>query len=203
MDIRGKNILMLGGSGLVGIAMTRKLLPLRPARLVIAALRREEAEEGIVTLRRGPDADGVELVAEWGDILLRTSRRNDSRTAMLETDEGRAEILDDLLGHLREEDFKRNLLYSLLETHRPEIVIDCVNTATAIAYQDLFTSAGKLRDLMWSGGKPTVADIEASLAKCVELGGKAIRDIQDLGEHGRYCVIQDPAGAVAALVQPK
>ena len=163
MDIRGKNILMLGGSGLVGIAMARKLLPLRPARLVIAALRREEAEEGIVTLRRGPDADGVELVAEWGDILLRTSRRNDSRTAMLETDEGRAEILDDLLGHLREEDFKRNLLYSLLETHRPEIVIDCVNTATAIAYQDLFTSAGKLRDLMWSGGKPTVADIEAHL----------------------------------------
>jgi hypothetical protein len=102
-------------------------------------------------------------VAEWGDILLRASRRNDSRTAMLETDVGRAEILDDLLGHLREEDFQRNLLYSLLDTHRPEIVIDCVNTATAIAYQDLFTSAGKLRDLMWSGGKPTVADIEAHL----------------------------------------
>ena len=49
----------------------------------------------------------------------------------------------------------------------------------------------------------TVADIEASLAKCVELGGKAIREVRDLGEHGRYCVIQDPAGAVAALVQPK
>ena len=47
--------------------------------------------------------------------------------------------------------------------HRPEIVIDCVNTATAIAYQDLFRSAGKLRDLMWSGGTPTVADIEAHL----------------------------------------
>ncbi len=163
MDIRGKNILMLGGSGLVGIAMARKLLPLRPARLVIAALRRDEAEEGVVTLQQAPDSEGVEVVAEWGDILLRTSHRNDSRTAMLETDEGRAEILDDLLGHLREEDFKRNLLYHLLETHRPEIVIDCVNTATAIAYQDLFTSAGKLRDLMWSGGTPTVADIEAHL----------------------------------------
>ena len=105
MDIRGKNILMLGGSGLVGIAMARKLLPLHPARLVIAALRREEAEEGIATLRRSTDAEGVELVAEWGDILLRASRRNDSRTAMLETDVGRAEILDDLLGQLREEDF--------------------------------------------------------------------------------------------------
>lgn len=163
MDIQGRNILMLGGSGLVGIAIGRKLLPLRPACLVIAALRQDEAEEGVATLRSSPEAEGVELVAEWGDILLRTSRRNDSRTAMLETDEGRAEILDDLLGHLKEADFKRNLLFSLLETHRPEIVIDCVNTATAIAYQDLFTSAGKLRDLMWSGSTPTVADIEAHL----------------------------------------
>jgi hypothetical protein len=154
---------MLGGSGLVGIAIARKLLPLKPARLVIAALRQDESEEGVATLRREPDAEGVELVAEWGDILLRASRRDESRTAMLETDEGRAEILDDLLGHLKEEDFSRNLLYMLLEQHEPSIVIDCVNTATAIAYQDLFTSAGRLRDLMWSGGKPTVADIEAHL----------------------------------------
>ncbi len=163
MDIQGRNILMLGGSGLVGIAIARKLMPLRPGRLVIAALRRDEAEEGVATLRQMPDSSDVELIAEWGDILLRTSRRDDSRTAMLESDEGRAEILDDLLGHLTEEDFRRNLLYTLLEAHRPEIVIDCVNTATAIAYQDLFKSAGSLRDLMWSGGRPTVADIEAHL----------------------------------------
>ena len=163
MDIKGRNILMLGGSGLVGIAIGRKLLPLRPRRLVIGALRRAEAEEGVATLRETPESEGVELIAEWGDILLRSNRRDDSRSAMLETDEGRAEILDDLLGDLTESDFRRNLLYSVLETHRPEIIIDCVNTATAIAYQDLFTSAGKLRDLMWSGGKPTVADIEAHL----------------------------------------
>ena len=58
MDIRGKNILMLGGSGLVGIAIARKLLPLRPARLAIAALRQDEAEEGVDTLRREPEAEG-------------------------------------------------------------------------------------------------------------------------------------------------
>jgi len=163
MDIQGRNILMLGGSGLVGIAIARKLLVLKPARLVIAALRQAEAEEGIATLRNTPEAEGVDLVAEWGDILLRATRRDDSRKAMLETDAGRAEILDDLLGDLKERDFRRNLLYTFLEGHRPEIVIDCVNTATAIAYQDLFNSAGQLRDLMWSGGRPTVADIEAHL----------------------------------------
>jgi NAD(P)-dependent dehydrogenase (short-subunit alcohol dehydrogenase family) len=163
MDIKGRNILMLGGSGLVGIAIARKLLPLRPARLVIAALRRAEAEEGVDALGRLPESEGVELVAEWGDILLRASRRDDSRTAMLETDAGRAEILDDLLGDLGETDFRRNLLFTLLVEHEPEIVIDCVNTATAIAYQDLFKSAGNLRDLILSEGKPTVADIEQHL----------------------------------------
>ncbi len=163
MDIHGRNILMLGGSGLVGLAIARKLIPLRPARLVIAALRRDEAEEGVAALQDMAGAEGVQLVPEWGDILLRTSRRDDSRTAMLEEDEGRAEILDDLLGHLTEEDFSRNLLYTLLESHTPSIVIDCVNTATAIAYQDLFSSALGLRDLMRTGGKPTVADVEAHL----------------------------------------
>jgi NAD(P)-dependent dehydrogenase (short-subunit alcohol dehydrogenase family) len=163
MDIQGRNILMLGGSGLVGIAIARKLLPLGPARLVIAALRHDEAEEGVHTLRQIPQSEGVELVPEHGDILLRTSRRGESRRELLETDEGRAEILDDLLGDLTEDDFRRSLLYHLLDLHRPEIVIDCVNTATAIAYQDLFRSALDIRDLIRSGGRPTVADVEAHL----------------------------------------
>jgi hypothetical protein len=158
MDIKDRNILMLGGAGLVGIAIARKLLPLKPARLVIASLRRAEALEGVDTLRSSPHSEGVELIPEHGDILLRTSRRRESRTELLATDEGRAEILDDLLGHLTEEDFRRSLLYHLLEEHRPEIVIDCVNTATAIAYQDLFRSALGIRDLMRGGGRPTVAD---------------------------------------------
>jgi NAD(P)-dependent dehydrogenase (short-subunit alcohol dehydrogenase family) len=163
MDIQGRNILILGGSGLVGLAIARKLLPLDPARVVIAALRRDEAEEGVRTLQEeGLDAHG-EIVAEWGDIFLRASRRDDSRRELLATDAGREEILDDLFGQLGEKEFQRSLLYDLLDRHQPEIVIDCVNTATAIAYQDLFRSASTIRELIRSGGHPTVADIEAHL----------------------------------------
>ncbi len=48
----------------------------------------------------------------------------------------------------------------------------------------------------------TVADLEASLAACVERGGSQISDIK--GEVGgdRYVIIQDPAGAFMALSQP-
>lgn len=48
----------------------------------------------------------------------------------------------------------------------------------------------------------TVADVNKSAAKCVELGGNIITGPKDMGGYGRVCVIQDPAGAVAALFQP-
>lgn len=45
----------------------------------------------------------------------------------------------------------------------------------------------------------TVEDADVSAAKCEELGGIVLAGPKDMGEMGRYCVIQDPAGAVAAL----
>ena len=48
----------------------------------------------------------------------------------------------------------------------------------------------------------TVADLEASLRNCRELGGKVLTEPNDMGHGSRYAVIQDPAGAVCALYQP-
>lgn len=44
-----------------------------------------------------------------------------------------------------------------------------------------------------------VADVEASVQKCVELGGKVLDGPRMMGSQN-FCVIQDPAGAVAALM---
>ena len=49
----------------------------------------------------------------------------------------------------------------------------------------------------------TVEDVDASAKRCVELGGKVIAGPKNMGGHGRYCVIEDPAGAVAALFSPQ
>ncbi len=45
-----------------------------------------------------------------------------------------------------------------------------------------------------------VADLEASLAECGQRGGAVLAGPTDLGG-GRFAVIRDPAGAVAALFQ--
>ncbi len=47
-----------------------------------------------------------------------------------------------------------------------------------------------------------VEDVEKSAKRCIELGGKVLAGPKGMGGYGRYCVIQDTAGAVAALFEP-
>lgn len=46
-----------------------------------------------------------------------------------------------------------------------------------------------------------VADLDTSVTSCRNLGGKIIREPTKMGPMGRYAVISDPAGAVAALFE--
>jgi predicted enzyme related to lactoylglutathione lyase len=46
-----------------------------------------------------------------------------------------------------------------------------------------------------------VADLDASLQHCAEHGGSAVTEIKSGEDGSRYCVIQDPAGAVLTLME--
>ena len=46
-----------------------------------------------------------------------------------------------------------------------------------------------------------VADVEASAKVCTENGGKLLVEPRGLAG-GRFCVVEDPGGSVAALYQP-
>jgi predicted enzyme related to lactoylglutathione lyase len=46
-----------------------------------------------------------------------------------------------------------------------------------------------------------VADVDASAAACTKHGGKVLVEPRGLAG-GRFCVIEDPGGSVAALYQP-
>jgi hypothetical protein len=47
-----------------------------------------------------------------------------------------------------------------------------------------------------------VANVDESAVRCAELGGKVLVEPKEMGSHGRYCVIEDPAGATSALFEP-
>lgn len=48
----------------------------------------------------------------------------------------------------------------------------------------------------------TVEDVDESIRQCEQRGGKVIAGPREIGGYGRFCVIQDPAGAVAGLIAP-
>jgi NAD(P)-dependent dehydrogenase (short-subunit alcohol dehydrogenase family) len=164
MDIAGKHVLILGGSGLVGMAVARELLPLTPARVVITGLTRAEAESGAAELLADPARTAATAVeAAWGDVFLRDELRERARTGVLADEAARGHLLDDLYGELTEQVVTRSALGALLLRVRPQIVVDCINTATAFAYQNIFDSAVRLRERA-EAGSVTREQIEQHLA---------------------------------------
>ena len=48
----------------------------------------------------------------------------------------------------------------------------------------------------------TVADLDRSLRECESRGGSIVCPARSMGSYGRMAVVRDPAGAVAAIIQP-
>ena len=48
----------------------------------------------------------------------------------------------------------------------------------------------------------SVDDIDGCVERCKALGGSILVEPRPMGTHGTFCVIKDPAGAVAALFCP-
>ncbi len=67
MDIEGRKILVLGGYGLVGMAVCRELIACRAGEIQIHSLRSEEAESAREEL--APEAGSTTLTTSAGEIF--------------------------------------------------------------------------------------------------------------------------------------
>ncbi|NUQ75149.1 MAG: short-chain dehydrogenase [Polyangiaceae bacterium] len=139
MDIRGKTVLILGGYGLVGQAVARRLLREIPRELILLSLRRKEAEEAVAALR--PEAGPVSLKPAWGDIFTLTSLKDIARREVMSDPENRKTLIERLLDPLPDEAASGYYLYDLITSARPDIIVDAVNTATGLAYQDIYKTS--------------------------------------------------------------
>ncbi|MDX1674118.1 MAG: hypothetical protein R3314_04870 [Longimicrobiales bacterium] len=162
MDIQGKTVVLLGGSGLVGVAVARALIPFGPEKIVLTALTRAEVEPAVAELQ--VEAGGIDVAGEWGDMFWPEALKDRSRGDVLSDADARSRLLDDLYGDLTDDVVRRSTFASILDRHRPEIVVDCVNTATAFAYQNVFASAASLRSKADSAEGCTQEEVEQHLA---------------------------------------
>jgi len=149
MDIQGTTVMVLGGGGMVGRAVCRELLKNHPARIVVCSLHEEESKLAIQTLQEELERaeklthnhPTVELVPEWGNLFARDSLRHLTGTQAMQTPEGRAAIIEDTLTPMSATVARRFYLYQLVLQYRPQVIIDAMNTATGIAYSDIFSHA--------------------------------------------------------------
>jgi NAD(P)-dependent dehydrogenase (short-subunit alcohol dehydrogenase family) len=161
MDIRGKNALVLGGFGLVGGAVCRELLAHEPARLVVTSLHQQEAETAVAELKAQFPNSRTKFFTAWGDIFLRGEWQqgsSTSRAAIMADPTKRKRLVADIVDDLGEEVLAASLLFQLiqgtakgLDGSPAQIVVDCINTSTAVAYQNIYATARKLQKEIANG----------------------------------------------------
>jgi NAD(P)-dependent dehydrogenase (short-subunit alcohol dehydrogenase family) len=139
LDPAGKHVLILGGYGLVGQAVARRLLRQHPRRLTLLSLKREEAEDAVRSLR--PEAGAVELAPAWGDIFAFADVKDRPRREVHADPAHRARLIESLIEPLSEGAAAPYYLYQLITGLAPDVIVDAVNTATGIAYQDVYKTS--------------------------------------------------------------
>lgn len=139
-------ILVLGGAGLVGSQIVRTIArQIVPDRIIVASLFRGEVREFLHDARK--EFPNIEFVGAWGDVFVRTEFMMERRLRLLQSRSRRDELYQDLFGAL-EEAYQRSALVQLIQQYQPNVIVDCINTATAISYQDVESLSKKTYDIL-------------------------------------------------------
>ena len=177
MDIKGRRILVLGGFGMVGQAICHELLSHGPEHLTISSLSQQEAEEAVTILaKQYPDTS---IEAAWGNIFVRESFKDLPRAALLQDPEKRLTFLHDAFDELDEEAVQVQTLYRLIERSRPDLIVDCINTATALAYQNVYSGSREVVMALETGDPGAIEDATVRLV-ATQYTPQLIRHVQVL-----------------------
>jgi hypothetical protein len=165
MMLRNSKILVLGGFGLVGMAICRKLMARGPKTLVLLSLKQHEAESAVKDL--AAEFPHVQLIPVWGDIFVRESLKDIPRGEIMTNETSRAQFIEDFWEKPTPERLRGFFLHKLITEHKPDLIVDSVNSATGLAYQDMYSAYYDLRNMTQSfdAGKVNGEDLEQQISR--------------------------------------
>jgi NAD(P)-dependent dehydrogenase (short-subunit alcohol dehydrogenase family) len=121
MVIQGSKVLVLGGWGLVGMAVCKRLIEEGASELVILSLEQWQAEDAVNTLQKETD---IKLVPVWGNMFVRDELKDLGRNEILNNPENRQIMMLDLLNDLTDEILNQDFLYQVVKRYNPQIIVD-------------------------------------------------------------------------------
>ncbi len=139
--------LILGGAGLVGKQIAHRIATdnnLSPRKIVIASLYSHELENALAYLRKAPGDKSIEWVGEHGNIFVRNEYADANPKELLVDPTHREALFADLFDKI-EDAYEHSRLVTIIRRHQPDVIIDSINTATAISYQNLYTASNQAR----------------------------------------------------------
>lgn len=180
MDIQDKTVLVLGAWGLVGNAVTRRIIEEKPKQIIITSLKKEEVISYAKSLRKDfSQLPKNYFIPWWGNILVRNSFKDLDRRKLLSDPQKRKILIQDTWEELNNKILKNSALYQLINKYKPDIIIDCINTATGIAYQNVYSNYHNLNKKLQN---PSIEILSEEIEKllCIDYIPQLIRHIQIL-----------------------
>jgi hypothetical protein len=138
MEIKGSKVLVLGGYGQVGIAICRLLLINEPKELIVTSLKESEVQSAIDELSNDCRPT-TKIKAISGNLFLRWDMKEKTLAEISKHQELLEKVVDDNMDEMNEEILTSSMLYRVITENQPDIIVDCITTAGAMAYRNVYS----------------------------------------------------------------
>jgi hypothetical protein len=191
---KDETFLLLGGGGMVGRQVAYGIArELNPRRIIICALSQAEADEAVEELSRDFPHGNIRGVA--GNVFVRhewnpSSGQEAVRTgALTETAERRQALYEDTFGDVGAA-YERSELVWLIKEFSPDVIIDSINTATAISYQDVYAASDLARERL---GALAAGDADGAAAESARRAFEEVLISQSVPQLVRHVLLINKA----------
>lgn len=146
MNSKTNTVLILGGAGLVGSQVAREIArQVQPDRIVIASLFEWEVNQVLENLKL--EFPKIKFEGTWGDVFVRKEFAQKPRNELIEDLESSRTLFNDVFWE-KSVAYQESHLVAIIKKYQPDVIVDSINTATGISYQDIYTTSLEVETIL-------------------------------------------------------